>query len=287
MQSVSIKNNLENSIIQAYLSGLTQKEVANKFERSQTGISTILKRHNIPTRKEDFTAIKYKDINLDFFRKIDCEANAYFLGLMYADGNIQYDINSVYCATLLLKSDDKIILEKFRDFMCPSYHLKASSLNRTYFKMNRKEICDQLISLGCGPRKSLTLQFPTCVPSELMHHFLRGMTDGDGSIYKNKQKLVKSTGKRHINFIWKIISSIMFCDDMKIFLSKNLQINSSVYKFNTKLGTPLATITIGGNLQTYKALTWLYKDATICLPRKYEKYLELKQFINEKYPKLL
>ncbi len=33
-------------------------------------------------------------------------------------------------------------------------------------------------------------------------------------------------------------------------------------------------LTVGGNLQVKKVLDWLYRDATIYLPRKYEKYLE-------------
>ena len=35
---------------------------------------------------------------------------------------------------------------------------------------------------GCVENKSLILQFPTTVPEELMHHFIRGYFDGDGCI---------------------------------------------------------------------------------------------------------
>lgn len=272
-----------------YNSGMTQKDIANQLNCSQTGISTIMRRNNIQTRDINLKTlhILYHDINLNFFKTIDTSEKAYFLGLMYADGNIHYDnINNCYAASILLKSDDKIILEKFRDLVCPSYQLKIDNHNRTYFRMNRKEICDQLIALGCGPRKSLILQFPTCIPHNLMSHFLRGMTDGDGTITQNKQKLVKSTGQRHINHVWKIISSISFCQSMKSYLLNELNINSSIYIFKTKMGTELATITVGGNLQAYKALSWLYQDATTYLPRKYNKYLELKKYINLKYPNL-
>jgi len=62
-----------------------------------------------------------------------------------------------------------------------------------------------------------------------------------------------------------------------------LKINlySRIAHKNTNIIT--TTLSLGGNRQVYQLLTWLYKDSTIYLPRKYEKYLELKQFINEKY----
>jgi hypothetical protein len=31
---------------------------------------------------------------------------------------------------------------------------------------------------------------------------------------------------------------------------------------------------VGGNLQVKRVLDWLYQDATIYLPRKYDKYIE-------------
>ena len=46
---------------------------------------------------------------------------------------------------------------------------------------------EALISLGCTPRKSLTITFPSerQVPQHLQKDFVRGYIDGDGSIMIN------------------------------------------------------------------------------------------------------
>jgi hypothetical protein len=49
---------------------------------------------------------------------------------------------------------------------------------------------------------------------------------------------------------------------------------SLTYSKTNKITT---TLSVGGNLQVKKVLDWLYQDATIYLPRKYEKYLEFNQ----------
>ena len=38
----------------------------------------------------------------------------------------------------------------------------------------------------------------------------------------------------------------------------------------------------GGNLQTYRVMNLLYRNANIYLDRKYEKYLELCNYINSR-----
>ena len=65
---------------------------------------------------------------------------------------------------------------------------KGSETKYCYFRINQKEICEQLISHGCLPNKSLILQLPNTVPNNLLRHFIRGYSDGDGTIYKNKLK---------------------------------------------------------------------------------------------------
>jgi len=170
------------SVIDLYNTGKQQWEIAAQLNCAQTSISGILKRNGITTRIGK--KIIYQDVNTSFFKKINSEDNAYFLGLMYADGCVQIK-NSAYTMSIKLKSNDQYIIEKFRDIMSPSSPIKISNNEYSYFRVNQKEICEQLISHGCVPNKSLILEFPTTVPNELIRHFLRGYSDGDASIYKN------------------------------------------------------------------------------------------------------
>lgn len=250
-------------IINEYNKGKQQFEIAKELNCSQTAISGVLKRYNIPTRIGK--KIKYNDVNISFFKEINSQESAYYLGLLYADGCVQSK-NNAYQITLKLKSDDQIIIEKFRDIMSPSSPIKISYGKYSYFRINQKEICEQLIAHGCIPNKSLTLKFPTSISKNLLSHFLRGYSDGDGCIYKNKLK-------HGINTIWKIVSTKQFCESVSKFLKDELNINCSqcLTCSNNQITT---TLSVGGNIQVKKLLNWLYKDSIIYLPRKFEKYQE-------------
>lgn len=260
-------------VIDLYNNGICQREIAQQISCSQVTISNILRRAKVPTRIGK--KITYQDVNYSFFKKINSEASAYFLGLLYADGCVQ-NKNNAYTVSLKLKSDDQMIIEKFRDLMSPSSPIKISDGKYSRFRINQKEICEQLISHGCVPNKSLILEFPKTIPNKLIRHFLRGYSDGDGSIYKNKlQKTFNS--KPYTNIIWKIISTKQFCNQVHKILKEQLNINCSQSLSKPKTNQITTTLLVGGNIQVMKALDWLYQDATIYLPRKYEKYLEFKK----------
>lgn len=273
-------------IINLYQLGKTQKEISIIYKCSQKTISNILIENKISCRKRKdvFNNIKYNDTNLDFFKKIDSEKSAYYLGFLYADGCVQIK-NNAYMVSLKLKSNDQIIIEKFRNIMSPSSPIKISKNKDSentysYFRINKKEICEQLIHHGCVPNKSLILEFPTAIPNELIRHFLRGYSDGDGCIYANKLQKTK-TSKSYTNYIWKIVSTKMFTKKIELILKEQLDINCSQSLSRPKTNQITTVLSIGGNYQTMKLLDWLYKDATIYLPRKYDKYLEFKNYEKE------
>lgn len=255
-----------NQIIDCYNNGWTQKEIANYFNCCQSNISSILKKNNISTRVGKH--IIYNDINKNFFKNINSEYSAYFLGFLFADGCVQIK-NNAYSITLKLKNNDVIIIEKFRDIMSPSSPIKNIDNKYSCFRINQKEICEQLISLGCIPNKSLILNFPTAIPNELIRHFIRGYSDGDGTIYKNRFK-----NKKTINTIWKIISTKQFCNEVANILKQELEINCSQSLSRPNTNKITTAISVGGNKQVKKVLDWLYEGSSIYLPRKHDKYLE-------------
>lgn len=128
-----------------------------------------------------------------------------------------------------------------------------------------------VISHGCFPNKSLILDFPKTVPGKLIRHFLRGYSDGDGTIYKNHFK-----NKRTVNTIWKIISTKQFCQTVVSILKEQLDVNCSQSLSRPKTNQTTTILSVGGNIQVRKVLDWLYQDSTIYLPRKYDKYLKFR-----------
>ena len=136
----------------------------------------------------------YKDTNIDYeifvdaFDKIKTEEQAYWLGMMCADGYVSSTDNHI---ELCLK--EKEMIEKFKNFLntrnkvCVK-KVKINDRVKEYYRISIRntKIHDDLIRCGCVPRKSLILKFPTedIVPKHLINHFVRGYFDGDGCIHK-------------------------------------------------------------------------------------------------------
>jgi intein/homing endonuclease len=49
-------------------------------------------------------------------------------------------------------------------------------------RLSGQNLHHSLVKHGCAEKKSLVLQFPTNISSELISHFIRGYFDGDGCI---------------------------------------------------------------------------------------------------------
>jgi hypothetical protein len=220
--------------------------------------------------------------NKNFFDRIDTEEKAYFLGFMYADGNNYINAPHTYEVSIKLQEQDKYILEKFRDLISPKSNIKLYKDNKsqTYLyalRISSKLLCNQLISLGCVPNKSLILEFPNFIEDNLLNHFIRGYFDGDGSIYKRPPKV-----SGQIDYSVQFISSNKFCAKLKNILENKLNIYFTLRLSKPKTNQITTTISVGGNKQVKRMLDYLYKDATIYLPRKYQKYLDFIEYLSHK-----
>lgn len=272
MQKIKRTAIINQEIINLYNSGLHTYQVAERLNCSQTCILNCLKEYNIERRKTSSYNTKYIT-NINFFNIIDSQEKAYFLGLLYADGNVYIRGKHSYELSIKLKEEDKHILEKLKDYLSPNLSLKEVKDKRTgnlhyLLKINNKIICEQLQNLGCIPNKSLLLQFPN-LNKEYISHFVRGYFDGDGSIYSRKTR----TG--HIDYTWQITSTSMFCERVREYL-KDLGINSSSKLACAGSNLVTTTLSVGGNIQVKKVLDWMYQDSFVYLNRKYEKYLKIK-----------
>lgn len=225
--------------------------------------------------------IRY-DVDIQYFDKIDNEHKAYWLGFLYADGAIveskRNDVVKTLCFRLELKADDESHIERFNNDINSNYPIRQRLANGKYpssaVAISNKEFCDILIRQGCTLRKSLTLKFPSenIVPKDLVNHFIRGYFDGDGSI---------SVGKTRKRYTINFVGTMDFLTDLQNVV-------------NQEMGLPLAKIQHGGCGQAYK-LYWgsipnvkiwydyLYKDATVYLDRKYERF---QMFLNDYKHKL-
>ena len=205
--------------------------------------------------------IRVNNFNDDYFETIDTEDKAYFLGLLFADGNVY---TARYRVQITLANEDAYILKAFAD--CIGYTGKMYIDREKYSKLilPSKKMCADLTRLGCTPNKSLTLQFPTEVPDELMHHFIRGYFDGDGHISKDKRLI---NPYYHIN----ITSTKEFIIVLKKILMDNDIITGNLYKRYKDKEISAHTVHVK-NKSAKNFVDYIYLNAKMFLTRKYKIY---------------
>ena len=247
--------------VRLYLSGLGTPEIAQKLNIAQTTARDYLLYHRIPFRApNELTKCFMRE---DFFSVIDTEEKAYFLGWLYSDGNVSKNLKTI---SLTVLSKDIDIIERLNNLV---YDEPRHYIYRKYVKllMSRKRMSRDLVRLGCVPNKTLVLKFPTYdqVPATLVHHFLRGYSDGDGSFYdvmdKNKDK----------RLCCKIASTRIFCEEVgKIAKGFNPLITYRLEDIND-IGSGCVAFS-GFNAMRFGH--YLYRDSTIHLNRKRDRWLK-------------
>jgi hypothetical protein len=115
----------------------------------------------------------------DYLKVIDTDKKAYWLGFIAADGAI-YCNDRQYSITLDLQPRDLHWLERFRNTIAPGATITRHGTRSCSVSIGSKEMYQDLVALGIGPRKSNTLEWPR-IPEAFAIPFLLGYFDGDGS----------------------------------------------------------------------------------------------------------
>lgn len=262
----------EDQIVKDYQGGMSMKSIGLSLGISLTPIERVLKAKGIISKPKGM----YRSCTLNeyFFEIVDTEAKAYWLGFMYADG---YNSEKYGSIQITLMEDDKYILEQFKKDLGYSgnLHLSWSGQKSSYIdgrelnakprwglSISSRRLSEDLKRHGCMQAKSKILQFPeVAVPKELAHHFIRGYFDGDGSICIHKKEKFKS---------FMLYGNLDFLIGTQVSLVKGAGLRYT--KIVPKTGVSM--LSYGGTLQIDRIFNYLYKDATIYLTRKYNKFLE-------------
>ena len=229
--------------------------------------------------KNNMKFISRKDgklkVNSDYFKIIDTEHKAYWLGFLIADGYLCTSKNRL---ELCLAKIDKEHIELFKKDLESEHkiQLKECILNNKIFYAYRINITDKQISqdlqkYGFNNNKSYEAYIPfDYIPLHLMRHFIRGLFDGDGCVYTHKEK----SGNIATNIIICTTISCKMINDITICLKKYLNID---VKYGINKDSNPVDINIYKQEDMWKFYNWLYKDATIYLQRKYDKFAVLRQ----------
>jgi hypothetical protein len=198
------------------------------------------------------------EVDHNYFNKIDSHDKAYIFGIMCSDGCVSYKDN-----TISLSSNDWDLLKFYKSQLKCNKKLDFSlkipkSKKISYASPQHKK---DLINLGCTPRKSLTLDFPSFeqVPLEYMWSFILGMFDGDGCISGKRQTQVK------------FLSSTKFCQGLIKFLNsqniKTCALTSESYRYKPETSYFHISAKSINDLRDK-----MYKNVSFCLKRKKERF---------------
>lgn len=249
--NISIDN-----IVSKYQELKTLSNTAKYFSVSVETLRKFFIKHNLPYK----TRGKYS-YNHNFFFKNN-EKSFYWAGFIAADGNI-----SKNRITLCINTQDKDHLFKFKsdistnspikDFIRKEFRskFKRNEYFASTIKINSKTMVNDLLKFNITPAKSKTLTLNDfTINNSNFRHFIRGLIDGDGWIYrtKNNSEIGLSGTPKVINTVYN-------------FLKKNLNLESSAVKIRKNNLAIWRSTRLKDNI---KIIDYLYSNCSIYLNRK-------------------
>lgn len=251
---------MEDKIIEMYLNKLSPKKIAKELKITLYKVIKVLKNNNIKLRNlsESHKIYKY---NEDYFEKIDSERKAYFLGLMFADGNVCIKNNRKRLQITLANEDLYILKEFLKDLGGGSLYLDRVVYSKVLIYSDK--LVDDLINLGCVPNKSLILKFPLdSIPNYLVNHFIRGFFDGDGSVSKVKE----------IGYTINFTSVQSFLNPLKESLIKDgIRLSKFYPRYKDRIDSAGSMYFYQSKKKEKVFFNYLYNNASIYMDRKYLK----------------
>lgn len=281
------------SVIKMYTDGIKMKEISKALKMKSQTISDILKENNIKIRNNteyrtsvELSTNRQYEFDQSFFEVINTPNKAYWLGFIYADGNVyvkNYDKDNGKSKggslEIGLQRQDEYHLTNFINDVGGNNLIEQRDVRlgeKTYpssrIVLNSIKMCRDLINHGCTPRKSLSLKFPNSVPDQLMSHFIRGYIDGDGCVAFYTYEKIDS-------FSVTILGTQEFLEGIKYVLNSN-EINTNKIK-KDKSEAFLMGITGQDNLA--RLYNFLYSDANVFLGRKIDKYRQALIYFNKRF----
>lgn len=216
--------------------------------------------------------MKTYTFNADYFKQIDTEEKAYWLGFIAADGYLNKRGNTL---GICLDISDKSHLEKFKTsiaytgnvFTRTSQYSKEHKITeKAVIEIYSTQLSKDVNTYGLDYEKSKSLSTISNVPKELMNHFIRGHFDGDGCLFFDKGRKETHKGSPGIT----IVGTKSFLEYICEFIPdvpKSLQYD--------KRTTGTYTLYLK-SIKRYKKFTdYIYKDATVYLDRKFLKHQEI------------
>lgn len=245
-------------IINRYVLGETAEEIYLDYKdklKSCDSILHLLKKNNINRRDAKRRSV-ISDHN--YFENIDTEGKAYFLGLLIADGSIIKNKNNYnHSIRLELQESDKYIIEKFGEEINYTGSFVKTKCGYS-ISFTSQKMSEDLGKYGVVKNKTYVGTYLPVIDEKLMPHLIRGIFDGDGTVYLSKDK----------SFNWGFYGSDLICNQIQDYLSEHLNFKkNSVFNKGT-----VSFIYLHSKDRTPKFYNYIYNTASIYLRRKKDKF---------------
>lgn len=246
-------NKQRKQIADEWQQGATSTALAQKYNVNNVTILDIVNTQGVKTFRRPKT--KYK-INDKFFKEITTENQAYWLGFLAADGNINNNAFRLYISNV-----DKEHLIRFQKDLQSNHPIRNEINNIVSLTIGRKTIVKDLEKLYICKNKTGNEKFPYMINEPLYRHYIRGYFDGDGCLY-----LGKEYKKTHLSFT---CANLEFLEDIQSLLVKNANVNKiKIQNYQTYY-----MLSYCGNGNCNKIYHYLWDSSSIYLPRKIEKFV--------------
>lgn len=191
----------EEVILQNY-HNCTAKELAEKFNVSQSKITQIWRQHGLIGKENRV----YKINNQKYFNIITSVDQAYFLGFIGSDGCVYHsNYNKQDILRISIQKEDVKILELFKQCLETDKPIYTTKEKYASLEISSQQIFDDLCALNLKPRKTYSNTIAN-IDDNLMPHLIRGYFDGDGTIRRSAQSDVEISISGYYNNMEKIQS---------------------------------------------------------------------------------
>ena len=199
MRKNSVISTFDGEYIKENYYNLSSEQIGKRLGLKNTQVRGWITNH-----MKDKPNGKRRKFDTDFFREIDTNEKAYYLGLIYADGWVSHSeykisgrtISSTYEFGIELQRSDRYLLEELSRSLGGvheiSDHVKdiviCNNTSKSHSEMSKlriysKDIVNGLVRNGISFNKTKQDIHPI-VSEELFLPFLKGYIDGDGCIHR-------------------------------------------------------------------------------------------------------
>lgn len=246
------------------------RSLSRKYGYSQYIIKKILVNSGVRIKPTKIVNSKNVPIDPNIFDKIDDELSAYTLGLMWADGYNNKEKSNI-CISLV-RSDSDILKKLSKNILgfdnVKFVKKKGNREDSARLHLYGEKIVNLLDDYGMNTLRNTDGGIPNVdIPKNIFHHFLRGLWDGDGSIYYIKYSKDYAT---------QFIGSPLLCEYLKMKLKEYYNFEINIVE-DLNYSFPMKRLNIHGNRKLEKFLDLLYENSNLYMKRKREVYIELKK----------